>query len=274
MTWAIVDKTMPDDMKDRLCTAVHRCSGWPDAEPTISTTSNTLLVPIAATSPAMARLTCRWGWATNTRIRTIPASSATLSARRRSAASTASMQIACRAGAGRTARGDGQLAAGYPVRRQVSSGAVSLAAAIRQTSSRDGQSHHRIVGAGLIGRTFRSARDQVQRRARIHAVIRQLLSEAGIRKVTLRRIAEESGFAVQTVYNLAGPRHVAIRDAISDMRSQVAAIAAVDVRDPLALPQIVAVWFEEVAPGRNSCARSTSSTFPVRVPSTTSIATG
>ena len=72
-----------------------------------------------------------------------------------------------------------------------------------------------IVG-GALGKACAPAHNQKNRRAVILATIRQLLLEEGCDGVTVRKIAERSGYAVQTVYNLVGPRDTAITEAICE----------------------------------------------------------
>jgi AcrR family transcriptional regulator len=73
------------------------------------------------------------------------------------------------------------------------------------------------------------------RRSVILAAIRQLLVEEGHKGVTVRRIAEISGYVVQTVYNLVGPRDHAIVEAILDYTLYVGSFAPPSAEDPLAL---------------------------------------
>lgn len=74
--------------------------------------------------------------------------------------------------------------------------------------------------------------NQRYRRSTILASIRQLLAEDGLEGVTVRRIAERSGHAVQTIYNLVGPRDLAITEAISEYSQYVNLTAAPDPCDP------------------------------------------
>src|SRR3546814_5411381 len=55
-------------------------------------------------------------------------------------------------------------------------------------------------------RSYAPGQNQRQRRAAILATIRRLLIDDGFEGVTVRRIAECSGHAVQTIYNLVGSR--------------------------------------------------------------------
>lgn len=81
--------------------------------------------------------------------------------------------------------------------------------------------------------------NQRQRRSLILAAIRQLLIEEGYKGVTVRRIAELSGFVVQTIYNLVGPRDQAIVEAIVDYTSHIALQAPVAFDDPAAVIRII-----------------------------------
>lgn len=79
-----------------------------------------------------------------------------------------------------------------------------------------------------------SGYNQRQRRSVILATIRALLLEEGCEGVTVRRIAERSGHAVQTVYNLVGPRDGAITEAISEYCQHVGLMAMPDPDAPAA----------------------------------------
>lgn len=74
--------------------------------------------------------------------------------------------------------------------------------------------------------------NQRQRRSTILATIRRLLKEDGLEGVTVRRIAEQSGHAVQTIYNLVGPRDLAITEAINEYSIYVNLTATPDPFDP------------------------------------------
>jgi AcrR family transcriptional regulator len=80
---------------------------------------------------------------------------------------------------------------------------------------------------------------QRYRRALILAAIRKLLIEEGYKGVTVRRIAELSGFVVQTVYNLVGPRDHAIVEAIADYTAHIGQIAPFSAEDPAAVVRII-----------------------------------
>ena len=82
--------------------------------------------------------------------------------------------------------------------------------------------------------TCRPGSNQRNRRAVILATIRRLLLEEGCEGVTVRRIAECSGHAVQTVYNLVGPRDAAITEAISEYCQYVGVTAMPDPDGPQA----------------------------------------
>src|SRR3546814_16588347 len=62
-------------------------------------------------------------------------------------------------------------------------------------------------------RSYAPGQNQRQRRAAILATSRRLLNDDGFEGVTVRRIAECSGHAVQTIYNLVGSRNQAIAEA-------------------------------------------------------------
>ncbi len=83
--------------------------------------------------------------------------------------------------------------------------------------------------------------NQRLRRAEIRAVTRRLLAEEGVEGVTMRRIARESGFALQTIYNLVGPRDQAITDAISEYSLHVGRVASTGATPPT-LGKVVDMW--------------------------------
>ncbi len=87
---------------------------------------------------------------------------------------------------------------------------------------------------------------QKWRRAEIMATIRKLLIEHGYQGVTIRRIAEMSGRAVQTIYNLLGPREDAIIQAISEYTTSVAQSFNPDPSDPEAIRKMVETQIRSV----------------------------
>jgi hypothetical protein len=84
------------------------------------------------------------------------------------------------------------------------------------------------------------------RRSEIRAAIRRLLATEGCEGVTVRDVAGISGFAVQTVYNLVGPRNDAISDAISEYSIFVGRTAYPRAADPTAVPAIANRWVDSV----------------------------
>jgi hypothetical protein len=104
------------------------------------------------------------------------------------------------------------------------------------------------VGAGRPAGTVGGTR-QIQRlrRSEILATIRRLLAESGCDNVTVRKIAGVSGYAVQTIYNLVGPRNDAISEAISEYSIFVGRTAIAKPEDPTALPSIVNGWLHAVS---------------------------
>src|SRR3546814_17176471 len=70
-------------------------------------------------------------------------------------------------------------------------------------------------------RSYAPGQNQRQRRAAILATIRRLLIDDGFEGVTVRRIAECSGHAVQTIYNLVGSRNQAIEIGRASCRERV-----------------------------------------------------
>jgi AcrR family transcriptional regulator len=87
---------------------------------------------------------------------------------------------------------------------------------------------------------------QRARRATILATIRTLLTESGCESVTVRRISQVSGFAVQTIYNLVGPRDQAITEAISEYSLFVGRTARPRADDPSAVFGIVNRWVDAI----------------------------
>lgn len=98
-----------------------------------------------------------------------------------------------------------------------------------------------------------SRQNQRLRRAHILATIRQLLTDHGFDGVTMRRIAEVSGHAVQTIYNLVGPRDQAIIEAIVEYTRYVGRTAAPDPEDPNAVVEIIDRWLESIAAKPEFC---------------------
>lgn len=86
--------------------------------------------------------------------------------------------------------------------------------------------------------------NQRLRRSHILAAIRRLLTENGCESVTVRRVAETSGYAVQTIYNLVGPRDEAITEAISEYSLFVGRTASPSPDDPRAVFSIIDCWHE------------------------------
>lgn len=88
-------------------------------------------------------------------------------------------------------------------------------------------------GAGKVQQIQGGIRqNQRARRARILAVTRQLLGERGCGDVTVREIADKSGYALQTIYNLVGKRDRAIIDAITEYSLFVGRMASRDEANP------------------------------------------
>lgn len=105
------------------------------------------------------------------------------------------------------------------------------------------------IGAGRTNPIQPRTRiNQRIRRAEIRAVTRRLLTEHGAEKLTVRAIARESGFALQTIYNLVGPHDQAITDAISEYSLYVGRVASRDSAPSLS--KVVNMWITaaEAAP--------------------------
>ena len=106
-----------------------------------------------------------------------------------------------------------------------------------------------------LGRTSAvpSRRNQRLRRAQILATIRRLLTEDGLDGVTVRGIAQASGHAVQTIYNLVGPRDQAIVEAISEYTRYVGHTALPDPGDPNAVVDIIGRWLQSIEAAPDFC---------------------
>jgi AcrR family transcriptional regulator len=76
--------------------------------------------------------------------------------------------------------------------------------------------------------------NQRHRRSMILASIRRLLLEEGYEGITVRRVAECSGHAVQTIYNLVGPRDLAITEAVTEYSQYVCMTSTPNPADPYA----------------------------------------
>lgn len=96
-------------------------------------------------------------------------------------------------------------------------------------------------------------RNQRLRRARILATIRGLLTDEGIDGITVRRVAQTSGHAVQTIYNLVGPRDQAIAEAISEYTRYVGRTAHPRPEDPHTLIEIIDRWLQSVEAAPEFC---------------------
>lgn len=79
------------------------------------------------------------------------------------------------------------------------------------------------------------------------SAIRRLLIDRGLDGVTMRRIAEMSGHAVQTIYNLVGPHDQAVISSLSEYTRFVGRSADHDPRDPMALLTISDGWLRSIA---------------------------
>jgi AcrR family transcriptional regulator len=105
----------------------------------------------------------------------------------------------------------------------------------------------------LTRRGVGSRHNQRLRRAHILATIRQLLTEGGYENVTMRKIADVSGHAVQTIYNLVGPRDHAIVEAIGEYTRFVGRTAKPNPEDPNALVEIIDRWLQSIAANPEFC---------------------
>jgi AcrR family transcriptional regulator len=87
---------------------------------------------------------------------------------------------------------------------------------------------------------------QRMRRSHLLATIRRQLTEGGLEGVTVRGVTEACGHAVQTFYNLVGPRDQAIIDAVSEYTRYVGRAAQVNPDDPFALIKIINCWLQSI----------------------------
>lgn len=95
--------------------------------------------------------------------------------------------------------------------------------------------------------------NQRTRRSQILATIRRLLTGHGYVGVTMRRIAEESGHAVQTIYSLVGSRDEAILEAINEYVRYVGRTTEPRWDDPYAVIGITDGWVESMATTPQFC---------------------
>jgi len=98
--------------------------------------------------------------------------------------------------------------------------------------------------AGHAGQECRQ--QQKLRRSEILAAIRRLLAESGFENITMRRIAERSGYSIQTTYNLIGPREIAVIEAISEYSLFVGRVSSPQADDPAAIIEIVHRWIQSI----------------------------
>lgn len=106
---------------------------------------------------------------------------------------------------------------------------------------------------GTAGTAAMSRRSQRLRRAHILATIRQLLAEGGYDSVTMRKVADVSGYAVQTIYNLVGPRDHAIVEAVGEYTRFVGRTANVNPEDPNAVVEIIDRWLKSIEANPEFC---------------------
>lgn len=106
---------------------------------------------------------------------------------------------------------------------------------------------------GAVAAAAVSRRNQRLRRAHILATIRQLLTEGGFENVTMRKIADVSGHAVQTIYNLVGPRDHAIVEAIGEYTRFVGRTAEPNPEDPNAVVELIDRWLQSIAANPEFC---------------------
>ena len=95
------------------------------------------------------------------------------------------------------------------------------------------------------GTVAKAGINQRARRAHIRAVTRRLLTEKGCAGVTVREIAKASGFALQTIYNLVGPRDQVLCDAMIEYALYVGRISSQN-HSGSTLSQLIDGWIESV----------------------------
>jgi AcrR family transcriptional regulator len=95
--------------------------------------------------------------------------------------------------------------------------------------------------------------NQRSRRSQILATIRRLLTEHGFDGLTMRRIAEASGHAVQTIYSLVGSRDEAILEAINEYVRYVGRTTESRWDDPYAVIGITDGWVQSMATTPEFC---------------------
>jgi AcrR family transcriptional regulator len=95
--------------------------------------------------------------------------------------------------------------------------------------------------------------NQRSRRSHILATIRRLLTEHGFVGVTVRRIAQVSGYAVQTIYSLVGPRDEAIIEAINEYVRYVGRTTEPRWDDPYAVMGLTDGWVQSMATTPEFC---------------------
>ncbi|RYE44414.1 MAG: hypothetical protein EOP21_07195 [Hyphomicrobiales bacterium] len=69
-----------------------------------------------------------------------------------------------------------------------------------------------------------------------------MIADVGCKGLTVRGLAEETGYAVQTLYNRVGPRDQAISDAMSEYSIYVGRVGTPALDTPLAIPAIANMW--------------------------------
>jgi AcrR family transcriptional regulator len=107
--------------------------------------------------------------------------------------------------------------------------------------------------ARVTRRALLARQHQRQRRSQILATLRRLLVEDGLEGITVRRLAEQSGCAVQTIYNLVGPREEAIVDAISEYTNHVGLTGLPDLDDPHAVVKVISCWVKSIEAAPEFC---------------------
>jgi AcrR family transcriptional regulator len=134
-----------------------------------------------------------------------------------------------------------------------SAGVNRLGADMAITAIYDPSTPIMLARRGAAGAAAVSRRNQRLRRAHILATVRQLLTEGGYENVTMRKVADVSGHAVQTIYNLVGPRDHAIAEAIGEYTRFVGRTANVNPQDPNAVVEIIACWLQSIAANPEFC---------------------
>jgi len=99
--------------------------------------------------------------------------------------------------------------------------------------------------------------DKRYRCSLILAAIRRVLMQDGYNGIAVRRVADASGYSVQTIYNLVGSQSESISEAINEYSRFVVSTAAPQAEDPNALIGIIDGWVQSIQEHPEFCLQST-----------------